>query len=118
MGMHLHVFGAIFYTNFSEILQERASISIGIYLQKRWNVKNISIIQIQNQYFFLPIANWYLPLSHVYLPIDWKMKVKNNDDLHKDLEDKLGHPKLFLVLHAPENDAKPSPDWLNTNEHT
>ena len=35
MGMHLHVFGAIFYTNFSEILQERASISIGIYLQKR-----------------------------------------------------------------------------------
>ena len=118
MGMHLHVFGAIFYTNFSEILQERASISIGIYLQKRWNVKNISIIQIQNQYFFLLIANWYLPLSHVYLPIDWKMKVKNNDDLHKDLEDKLGHPKLFLVLYAPENDAKPSPDWLNTNKHT
>ena len=68
--------------------------------------------------FFLPIANWYLPLSHVYLPIDWKMKVKNNDDLHKDLEDKLGHPKLFLVLYAPENDAKPSPDWINTNKHT
>ena len=46
------------------------------------------------------------------------MEVKKNDDLHKELEDKLGQPKLFLDLHAPENDSKSSPDWLNTNKHS
>ena len=85
---------------------------------KCWNITNISILQIQNQYFFLPIESGFPPHCPAYLPIYLQMEVKKNDDLHKELEDKLGHPRHFLDLHAPENDSKSSPDWLNTNKHS
>lgn len=85
---------------------------------KCWNITNISILQIQNQYFFLPIESWFPPHCPAYLPIYLQRELKKNDDLHKELEDKLGHPRHFLDLHAPENDSKPSPDWLNTNKHS
>ena len=68
--------------------------------------------------FFLPIESGFPPHCPAYLPIYLQMEVKKNDDLHKELEDKLGHPRHFLDLHAPENDSKPSPDWLNTNKHS
>ena len=83
-----------------------------------WNITNLSILQIQNQYFFLPIASGLTPHCPAYLPIYLQMEVKKNDDLLKELEDKLGHPRHFLDLDAPENDSKSTPDWLNTNKHS
>ena len=66
----------------------------------------------------MPIASGLTPHCPAYLPIYLQMEVKKNDDLHKELEDKLGHPRHFLDLHAPENDSKSTPDWLNTNKHS
>ena len=83
-----------------------------------WNITNLSILQIQNQYFFLPIASGLTPHCPAYLPIYLQMEVKKNDDLLKELEDKLGHPRHFLDLDAPENDSKSTPDWLNINKHS
>ena len=66
----------------------------------------------------MPIESGFPPHCPAYLPIYLQMEVKKNDDLHKELEDKLGQPKHFLDLYAPENDSKPSPDWLNTIKHS
>ena len=56
--------------------------------------------------FFLLIANWSLPLSHVYPPIDSNKQVEKKEYLHKEIEDKYGQPKVFLVPCAPEIAAK------------
>ena len=46
------------------------------------------------------------------------MEVKKNDDIHKELENKLGHSKLSLDLYAYDSNDSKSPDWLNTNKHS
>ena len=47
-----------------------------------------------------------LPLSHVYPPIDSNKQVEKKEYLHKEIEDKYGQPKVFLVPCAPEIAAK------------
>ena len=56
--------------------------------------------------FFLPIANWSLPHSPVYLPIYLNIQVEKKEYLHKEIEDKDGQPKVFLIPYAPEIAAK------------
>ena len=56
--------------------------------------------------FFLLIANWSLPHSPVYLPIYLNIQVEKKEYLHKEIEDKDGQPKVFLLPYAPEIAAK------------
>ena len=52
------------------------------------------------------IANWSLPHSPVYLPIYLNIQVEKKEYLHKEIEDKDGQPKVFLIPYAPEIAAK------------
>ena len=56
--------------------------------------------------FFLLIANWSLPHSPVYLPIYLNIQVEKKEYLHKEIEDKDGQPKVFLIPYTPEIAAK------------
>ena len=52
------------------------------------------------------IANWSLPHSPVYLPIYLNIQVEKKEYLHKEIEDKDGQPKVFLIPYTPEIAAK------------
>ena len=52
------------------------------------------------------IANWSLPHSPVYLPIYLNIQVEKKEYLHKEIEDKDGQPKVFLIPYTPKIAAK------------
>ena len=54
----------------------------------------------------MPHANWSPPHCPVYPPIYLNIQVEKKEYLHKEIEDKDGQPKVFLIPYAPEIAAK------------
>ena len=61
------------------------------------------------------IANGSLPHSPVYLPIYLNIQVEKKQYLHKEIHDKDGQPKVFLIPYAPEIAAKCIFDTLDND---